>query len=303
MDTKRFFLAVLSVGVLFSTSFSQNHQVMEKQYSLPEPITGLIIDGAFSVEFTTGDNSSVTVIGDTETTPKVKVETIVSKDEETVFVKISSDDGTNAGKLIIEGTAGYLKEIRLSGLTSFKTKNPIEVDELLISTAGASSATIDGTFQSVAVESSGASGVHLTGTAHTIVVEASGVSEVDISNLEYKEAEINASGVSRISVKPEADNKVTSSGVSSINVGSDNKTKRDEQRTFQKVIENQVILKTVEGNDSTVMNIIEYKTIKDGDGNTESIYFGPFNFQMKPNKAVKVWNKRKNKCEDRGSIA
>ena len=297
MDTKRIFSALLSAGLLFTTAFAQNYQVMEKQYFPSAPITGLIVDGAFSVEFTTGDNPSITVIGDVDVTPKVKVEEIISKNDETVFIKVSSDDGKNTEKckLIIESGEGEnLEQINLSGVVSFETKNPIEADEFLINTGGATSATIDGVFRAVVVESTGASDVHISGTAHSIVVEASGVSKVDISKLEYRSAEINASGVSHVSVKSEADNKFTNSDISSIKVDSGS----DDQNVSRTIVEGSVIVKTAEGSDSTVIQFLDNKMIiSNADGNTETISIGPCDIRIKQNKAVKIWNKRKDKFD------
>ena len=290
MDTKRFLLAVLSVGLFLTPAFSQNHQVMEKQYSPSAPITGLIVDGIFSVEFITGDNPSITVVGDIDVVPNTKVETI-SQDDGTIFIKVN----TGKGKLIVEGD--YLRHIELSGITSFETKTPIEVDALLITTSGTSSATIDGIFRSVVAEATGASAIHLTGTAHNIAVDASGVSEVDISKLEYQEAEINATGVSRISVKEGADNKVSSNGVSSINIDIE-KIYQNEDADEQDITilsAGNVIIKTTESSDSTSINIIESKIIiKDG---KETITIGPYDICIKPNQVIKIANRRKEKFD------
>jgi len=289
MNTKRILLAVLSTSLFITTTFSQNHQVLEKQYFPSEPITGLIVDGTFSVEYITGENSSITVIGDIKTTPKVKVETIVSKTEGTTFTKISGPEC----KLIIEGMKGDLKQIQLNGTTSFETKNAMETEKLVISTTGASSANIDGTFRFVVVESSGASKIMLTGTALNIVATASGVSEINISTMEYQEAKINSSGISHILVKQEADNQIISKGISIVE-----KKNKGEQDVTETITEDNIIIKTAEGDDDTFVNIIEKKiTIKDKDGNTESITIGPFDIDIKKNKAVTFLNKRKSKFD------
>ena len=299
MNTTRFFLALLGISLLVTTAFSQNHQVMEKQYFPSAHITGLIVDGVFLVEFTTGDTPSITVIGDVDVTPKIKVAEIISKNDETILVRVSSEDKKNTKKckLIVEsGKDGFLEQINLSGLVSFETKKPIEADELVINVSGASSATINGIFQSVVVESTGASSVHIAGTTHNILVKASGVSEVDISKLEYQEAEINAFGVSHVFVKPEADNTITNNDISLVSSSPKSEKKQDEQNISRMVVEGNVILKTAEGSDSTVMDFIDNKmVIGDANGNMEVISIGAYELCIKQNKAVKIWNKRKNK--------
>jgi len=304
MDTKRFFLAVLGVSLLFTTGYSQSHQVLEKQYFLSEPITGLIVDGAFSVEFTTGDRSSVTVIGDVETTPKVKVETVALKKEGETFVKVSSDSKKNAKpcKLVIEGKRGQLKLIQLSGIVSFETgESPIETDELVLSVSGASSVKIDGTFQTLVIESSGASQIRVGGTTHSITVASSGVSEVDISSLEYLKSEISSTGVSKITTKKGVNNAVTTNGASSASVNIENGaysyqwTSGNEQG--QEMVEDKIFIKTVESDDGAMVNIVENKFIVKDGGNTETITIGPYDINIKQNKAVKVWNKRKSKFD------
>jgi hypothetical protein len=300
MNTKRIFLAVLSTSLLFTsiTAFSQNHQVMEKQYTPSAPITGLIIDGTFSVEleFVPSNNPSITVIGDIDVTPKVKITEIASKNDGTVLIKVTS--GTGKCKLIVEGgKGGNLKQIELLGMVSFETKNPIETDKLVINTAGTSSAHIDGTFRIVDIESTGASGVHLTGTTHSVVVDASGVSKVDISELEYQEAEINASGVSRVSVKQGADNKVSNSGISSISFGAEAYQNEDEDEDDEDVTilsAGNVIIKTTEGNAGT--DFVENKIVIKNDGKTETITIGPYDVSIKQNKSIKL-NKRKSKFD------
>ena len=305
MNTKRFFtVLLLSTGLLFTsiTAFSQNHQVMEKQYSPSAPIAELIVDGAFSVEFTTGDNPSITVIGDVDVTPKVKVTEIVSKDDETVLIKVSSGSEKNTGgcKLIVEvGKGKNLRQIELSGVVSFETKNPMEADELAINISGASSATIDGVFRSMVVEATGASAIRITGTAHSIGVDASGVSKVDISELEYQEAEINASGVSHVLMKPDADNKVSSSGVSSISISKEGVTYQNEDEDEEDITilsAGNVIIKTTEGNADAAMNFVENKVVIKDNGKTESITIGPYDICIKQNKEIK-WSKRKSKFD------
>jgi hypothetical protein len=269
---------------------------MEKQYSPSAPITGLIIDGAFSVELTIGNNPSITVIGDVDVTPKVRITEIASKNDETVLIKVTS--GIGKCKLIVEGgKGGNLRQIELLGLVSFEIKNPIETTELLINIAGAASAHIDGVFDYVVVESKGTSSIHITGTAHSIVVDASGASKVDISELEYQEAEINASGVSHISVKQGADNKVSSSGISSISLGAEAYQNEDEDEDDGDVTilsAGNVIIKTTEGNADT--NLIENKVVIKDDGKTETITIGPYDVSIKQNQGIK-WSKRKSKFD------
>jgi len=286
MDTKRFLLAVLSVGLFLTPAFSQNHQVMEKQFFPDKPITGVIVDGMFSVEYTTGERSVVTVIGDLAAVPNTKVETI-SQDDGTVFIKVN----TGKGKLIVEGN--HLQLIDLSGVTSFETKTPIESDELHIKTSGTSSATIDGVFQSVVAKSTGASSIHLTGTAQSIVVDASGVSEVDISKLEYQEAEINATGVSRISMKEGADNKVSSNGVSSINIDIEKIYQNEDEQEITILSAGNVIIKTTESADSSSISFIESKIIiKDSNKSTDPIVIGPYKIYLEgPDKKITMLSK------------
>ena len=297
MDTKRIFSALLSAGLLFATAFAQSHQVMEKQYFPSAPLTELSVDGAFSVEFTTGDTPSVTVIGDVDVVPKVKVEERISKNDGIVVVTVSLNDEkeTKKCKLIVEGgDGGLLKQVKLRGATSFETKNPIETDVLMIYATGTSSAIIDGTFQSVGIEAAGASEISITGTTDYVSVKALGVSEIDISKLEYRSAEINASGVSHVSVKSDADNQFTNSGISSIKLDSGN----DDQNVSRTIVEGSMIVKTAEGSDSTVIQFIDNKiVISNGDENTETISIGPYDIRIKQNKAVKVWNKRKDKFD------
>ena len=297
MDTKRFFLGLLSMSLLFTsvTAFSQNYQVVEKQYFLSAPITELIVDGDFSVEFITGGRPCVTVIGDIGVAPKVKVTEVVSKDDETVLIKVSSDNGKNTSKckLIVEGVKKESLRIVLSGLVSLETKNPMEADELEIIVGGSSSVNVNGMFQSVLVEAMGASVVHITGTAQSIVINASGVSEVDISKLEYREAEVNASGVSHVSVKEDADNNITISGVSSISA--ETKTRKGKNITLS--LDSDVIVKTVEGNDSTAISIIENKVVVKDREESETITIGPCDIIINKNKAIKIMNSSKNKFD------
>ena len=300
MDTKRFFLGLLSMSLLFTsvTAFSQNYQVVEKQYFPSAPITDLIVDGDFSVEFITGARPSVTVIGDIDVAPSVKVTEVVSKDDETVLIKVSSDNGKNASKckLIVEGVKGESLRIELSGMVSFETKNPMETDELAIIVGGSSSVNVNGTFQSVLVDAMGASVVHIIGTAQSVVINASGVSEVDISKLEYREAEINTSDVSHVSAKEDADNNITISGVSSISAG--NKTIKEEKNdTHIILLDGNVIIKTAEGNDSTAISIIEDRVMVKNGVEKETITIGPYDIHIKQNKAIKIGNSRKNKFD------
>jgi len=294
MNTKRFFLALLGISLFFAPlAFAQSHQVLEKQYFPQEPITGLIIDGAFSVEFTTGETSSITVIGEMDVVPGVVVE-IVSEDDETVYVIVSSDGKKNTknSKLIVEG--GRLKHIEMSGLASFETKNPIETDDLTIITDGVTSVNVGGTFQSVSATAAGASAIQITGTADQVTVDASGVAEIDVSELQYQKSHIVASGVSRVLVNKDADNKISDSGISSIGTGS--KVRQEEQNVTQTISESHIIIKTIDGNDSTAINFVENKIVINDNGKMEVITIGPYDVSIKQNKKVS-WNKRKNKFD------
>ncbi|MCL2510635.1 MAG: DUF2807 domain-containing protein [Bacteroidales bacterium] len=284
MNTRRFFLAVLGVSLFFAPAFAQSHQVLEKQYFPPKPITGLIIDGAFSVEFTDGEPSSVTVVGAIDVVPNVVVE-IISKDDETVYVKVSSDGKKNAktSELIIDGS--QLKHIEVSGIASFKTKKPIETDELTITTGGVASVAIEGTFQTVVAVATGASSIHLAGTADHITVNTSGVSEIDMADLQYGEADITASGVSRVLVGKETDNNITNTEISSIyQVGTRGQDEEDEQ-TSTVLSAGNVIIRTTAGSDSIVMNIAENRIII----KTNEVTIGPVKWDRKKNKFDGHW--------------
>ena len=152
--------------------------------------------GAFKVDVTQGDKTSVIVTADDNLWDHLKVES----SDGTLHLETKPGSYNNV-HLEAKVVTPKLEQVELSG-ASHGTLHGIDqkTNPFKLSLSGASHAEGDIKAGELSVDESGASHASLTGSADVIRVEASGASHAALENVTANSAHANASGASHIQV-------------------------------------------------------------------------------------------------------
>lgn len=231
-----------------------------KNYELTQ-FNNLTISGAAEVIFTLSDTVSLKV----ETTEKQFENVSVRQEEKSLYLKTK---GNYKDDIIFYLSAPSIKEIEISGASSFKTNNLIKSDSLQLTLSGASYFKGDVNVDFINLHLSGASDVKLSGKTNNCFVNVSGASSLKSYSLTAKQAEIFTSGASSVKMFVTDKVKATATGASSIKLKGnalDIKAEATAGSSVSKIIDNDSISISKNGknnkSDSTFINFSGKKLI------------------------------------------
>lgn len=204
-------VALLAGCTLVSISGSGNIVTQE------ETITGFAkvdVSYAFKVDISQGDAFSVVIRIDDNLVQYLEV----VKRGSTLNIGLKSGRSYNIrnATLQAEVTMPELTGLELSGashvtITGFKSAKGFDVD-----VSGASSLRGDIEAGDARFDVSGASQVNLSGSAEDVVIDTSGASQVELSAFPVADANVEASGASKATVKPSGRLDADASGASHV---------------------------------------------------------------------------------------
>ena len=246
---KRVLLFLVITGLTTMVAFGQ-----KKETRSVSGFTGIDASSVFDITVTKGNTESLTIEADNEVMPYVRSEvrngvlnlyidnsnnnmrnvkilkaSVVMKNLDKVILsgacKLTADDlftpdkfkgdCSGASKMSINVNTGQLS-IDASGASKIQIKASVTGNTDL-DVSGASK--IQGELKATRVkfDSSGASSIELTGTAESIDIDTSGTANIMAKDFSVKTANIESSGISKVTVNVSDALKVNSSGVSSVN--------------------------------------------------------------------------------------
>lgn len=247
-------LFTLAATLLYFTGISQSIQVVEKQYNIDKTITGMIVEGAFTVNYTQGPNASVTIISSPEDAAKIAVETIAAKDA--IFLKISATNIKNGSSLIANIESPELKRLDISGGCAFKTLNPLQSDVFSMNLSGITILTAECAVGALNIMTSGTSTAFVSGHAENVTINTSGVSQVNVTALDYKSGKIQTSGVSNVLINRQGEVNIYSSGMSTVNTSDQTVISSERGRAAASVVSSNKVI-TVYTSDSTDTEVMQ----------------------------------------------
>lgn len=209
-------LLLFSCLLMGTTAFSQTYQVVEKQYSIDDSVVGLIVEGTFKVNYTQGDDQELTIVSLSEDASKISVETIAAGNEGKKYLKLSASHVSKPTALIANIQCRLLEFLEISGTSSFVNEGTMKQEQLSIVSSGTSNVYMKGELGKVSVVASGTSSNFFEGNAGNTSIVSSGASLVDISNLNFTESSITASGISNVLLSREGNSNIVSSGMASV---------------------------------------------------------------------------------------
>jgi phage shock protein PspC (stress-responsive transcriptional regulator) len=196
------------LGDDFDESFN-NTDGIQKQFEMKD-FSKLSIAGNYVVEVQKGD-FRITANGQEEALSQTKVEI------ENSTLKIESDNKTDNERVRIVIFMPTVREIDLAGATLSRVRGFDKIEKLDVALSGASSSQINVNTDKLHIELAGASVLELKGKADRLKAQLSGGSFVEAQNIKIKEAEVSASGMSRINLGEVTNLKSNTSGGSSVN--------------------------------------------------------------------------------------
>ncbi len=184
--------------------------VVEQPRQLGE-FTKIEISGAIEVSLSQGDTQSVVVITDDNLQENVKTEV-----EGNTLKAYTDGHLSNYSKLRIDIVMKDIKGIELSGASKLFSKAPLVAGSFKFDLSGASNCDIEIKAIDIKGELSGASNLNIKGAVGTLKMDVSGASKCSAFNLISADADISASGASKISVTCDHELKLSASGASNI---------------------------------------------------------------------------------------
>lgn len=211
-------LGLISVG-----AFAQ-----DKQEKTVDPFTGITASGAVNIRYRNSDTSMVTLKGTADDFSKIEFYT---KDN----VLYVQSKGNINDPLTIYITGNKLKDIDMSGATSFRTNETLNAPFFHISSSGASNINMNLNSDKVEAVVTGASDVNLKGRARKLNVVATGASNFKGYDLLSDTCDVNASGASNARVNASEKISVSATGASSVKFKGDPKIVSAEGTSASKI--------------------------------------------------------------------
>lgn len=184
--------------------------VVEQKRELAE-FSEIEASGAIEVNISQGDTQQVVVITDDN------LQNIVKTKVEGKVLKVYSEGHlSNFSKLMVNIVVKNIEGIDLSGASKLYSKTPFILGTLKLNLSGASNSEIDVKAIEIKGELSGASNLKLKGAVGTFKIEASGASKCSAYDLTSANANISASGASRITLTCDNELNISASGASNV---------------------------------------------------------------------------------------
>jgi hypothetical protein len=172
------------------------------------------VSHAFHVDVRAGDDFGVIIRVDDNIVEHLEV----AKEGRTLRIGLTRDQRYNIGNATLEAevTMPELTVLELSGashatVTGFRTTKKLDLD-----LSGASSVWGDLKAGDVRFDLSGASQVQLAGSAGDLMIDASGASVVRLEDFAVRDADVDASGTSRVTVNASGRLDAEASGASHV---------------------------------------------------------------------------------------
>ncbi|MFD2943102.1 head GIN domain-containing protein [Flavobacterium notoginsengisoli] len=174
---------------------------------------GIKIAGFFDVELVAGKEGKITIKGEENLLPLIKVE--VEGNDLKIYVEKGNQIRSSSGKKI-EVTVPFEKisDLSLAGSGDIKSKDVIKNESLIIKLAGSGNFTLPVDANNLDLSVSGSGNIKLKGTADKFTTKLSGSGDIDASNLKSKivEANVSGSGNSKVTCNESITARVAGSG-------------------------------------------------------------------------------------------
>ncbi len=171
------------------------------------------ISGFFDVDLVAGKEGKITIQGEENLLPAIKVE--VENNSLKVYVERSTNIRTSSNKKIqITIPFEKISELSLAGSGEIQSKDIIKNDKFSIKLSGSGNFTLPVDTNNLELNVSGSGNVHLKGTASNFSAKLSGSGNIDAANLKSKvvEANVSGSGNSKVACDESLTARVSGSG-------------------------------------------------------------------------------------------
>ncbi|MBZ4035006.1 DUF2807 domain-containing protein [Flavobacterium sp. 17A] len=185
-------IMLLSVSSNAQSKINGNGKVITQTRTTGD-YDGIKVAGFFDVDLVAGKEGKITIKGEENLLPLIKVE--VEGNELKVYVEKGTQIRTSMGKKI-EMTIPFEKisALTLSGSGDVRTKNKITSDNFSAKLSGSGNFDLDVDSKSLDLALSGSGDVALKGKADSFTSKISGSGNVNASNLKSKTADVTVSG-------------------------------------------------------------------------------------------------------------
>lgn len=151
------------------------------------------VTGSFDVDLVSGNEGSITIQGEENILPFVKVEV------EDNVLKVSTEKGKNISpslgkKIQITIPFESISSVTLSGSGEIKTKNTVKAADFNANLSGSGDLVLDVDTSKFEINLSGSGDVVLTGTTNDFTSKLSGSGDIDASGLKAKNVDVAVSG-------------------------------------------------------------------------------------------------------------
>jgi hypothetical protein len=201
-------LSMAGCNLLF-TSGSGN--VVEREFQFTD-FDQVEVGNAFRGTINYGDDYRVSVRVDDNLEQYLQVE----KAGDRLIIALEPQIATSRSTLEFEIVMPSLNAVRASGATVAELSGFAASDDLTIDASGASRVEGDAQAGALAATASGASTIRLTGSGEDLTADASGASTIDLDRFAVDNANVNASGASRINVNAAGRLDAQADGASSV---------------------------------------------------------------------------------------
>ncbi len=182
----------------------------------------LEIGNAFQAEISASDSYFVEVTVDDNLVPYLRVE----QQGKTVKVSLEPTTAATRADTRVRITMPALASLDASGATRAKVSGFKSGDTVRMNVAGASNVSGDIETGDLTAEVSGASTLTLTGSGDSLQATAAGASTANLSDFAVNDANVDASGASRITVNASGTLDAKASGASTVRYSGDPKLGR-----------------------------------------------------------------------------
>jgi hypothetical protein len=191
-------------SLIITGVFAQN-----KQEKTIESFSGISASGAVNMKYRNSDTSKVVLYGESEDFNNIEFYT----KENTLFIK---SVGTIKNPLSVYVSGNKLSQVDLSGASSLKTNELLQVPYFNIITSGASNLNLSLNCNFIKVLATGASNVNLNGTAHNIDATINSAANLKAYELMVDTCSINAAGASNAKVNVAQKITINATGASNV---------------------------------------------------------------------------------------
>ncbi len=174
---------------------------------------GIKISGFFDVDLVAGKEGKITIKGEENLLPAIKVE--VEDNSLRIYIEKFTNIRTSSGKNIqITVPFEKISELSLAGSGDIQSKDVIKNDKFLVKLSGSGNFTLPVDTANLELNVSGSGNVRLKGTANNFSAKLSGSGDIDAADLKSKvvEANVSGSGNSKVACDESLTARVSGSG-------------------------------------------------------------------------------------------